>query len=359
MSRIIPLAAGALAAAMLLPATSQVVSAKEYLIRYSDIGANRGPRAAALQVWKKEIEEESKGKLKIKFFWGQSLMKAKATLKGVGSGLAEMGTVIAAYTPADMPVLNYGNVPFNEPDPWIGIRAMQDVRENGKFIRAEEKKNKIRMLFQNVTGPVHLLCGKEQIDTLEKLKGKKIRSIGGYIQLFKSMGAVPVKIGFGELYSALDRGTVDCTVNYTVFVKSYKHYEVAKHLMMAYMGQSIGYGGAINLKYYNSLPDDLRGILDRASDRYMDNYGKNLIDDAKAAAKEMAAGIDGKVLNFVDIPKAELAKWAEYAKPIGATLLGKMKHMSEAERAEFAASFDAAIAKYRKIKAEKGYPWER
>ena len=131
MSRIIPLAAGALAAAMLLPATTQVVSAKEYLIRYSDIGANRGPRAAALQVWKKEIEEESKGKLKIKFFWGQSLMKAKATLKGVGSGLAEMGTVIAAYTPADMPVLNYGNVPFNEPDPWIGIRAMQDVRENG------------------------------------------------------------------------------------------------------------------------------------------------------------------------------------------------------------------------------------
>ena len=50
MSRIIPLAAGALAAAMLLPATSQVVSAKEYLIRYSDIGANRGPQAAALQV---------------------------------------------------------------------------------------------------------------------------------------------------------------------------------------------------------------------------------------------------------------------------------------------------------------------
>ena len=172
MSRIIPLAAGALAAAMLLPATTQVVSAKEYTIRYTDIGANRGPRAAALQVWKKEIEEESKGKLKIKFFWGQSLMKAKATLKGVGSGLAEMGTVIAAYTPADMPVLNYGNVPFNEPDPWIGIRAMQDVRENGKFIRAEEKKNKIRMLFQNVTGPVHLLCGKEQIDTIEKLKGK-------------------------------------------------------------------------------------------------------------------------------------------------------------------------------------------
>ena len=36
-----------------------------------------------------------------------------------------------------------------------------------------------------------------------------------------------------------------------------------------------------------------------------------------------------------------------------------MKHMSEAERAEFADSFKAAVAKYRKIKADKGYPWER
>ena len=359
MSRFIPLAAGALAAAMLLPATTHVVSAKEYLIRYSDIGANRGPRAAALGVWKDEIEKESKGQLKIKFFWGQSLMKAKATLKGVGSGLAEMGTVIGAYTPADMPVLNYGNVPFNEPDPWVGIRAMQDLRENGKHLRAEETKNRIRMLFQNVTGPVHLLCGKEQIDTLEKLKGKKIRAIGGYIQLFKSMGAVPVKIGFGELYSALDRGTVDCTVNYTVFVKSYKHYEVAKHLMLAGMGQSIGYGGAINLKFYNGLPQNLKDILSKASDRYMDNYGKNLIEDSKAAAKEMAAGIDGKVLNFVEIPQSELDRWASHSKKIGATLLGKMKHMSEAERSKHAADFDAAVAKYRKIKADKGYPWER
>ena len=157
----------------------------------------------------------------------------------------------------------------------------------------------------------------------------------------------------------MDRGTVDCTVNYTVFVKSYKHYEVAKHLMLAGMGQSIGYGGAINLKFYNNLPQDLRNILDKASDRYMDNYGKNLIEYSKTAAKEMSAGIDGKVLNFVEMPQAELDRWAEYAKPIGAALLGKMKHMSEAERAEFADSFKAAVAKYRKIKAEKGYPWER
>ena len=359
MSKFIPIAAGALAAVLLLPAAPQVADAKDYIIRYSDIGGNKGPRAAALNVWAKEIEEQSKGQMKIKFFWGQSLIKAKATLKGVSSGLAEMGTIIPAYTPADTPVGNYGNIPFNEADPWIGMRAHHDVRINGKHLQAEDKRNGIKMLFTNVTGPVQLLCGKEQIDTLEKIKGKKIRAIGGYIELFKSMGAVPVKIGFGELYSALDRGTVDCTINYTPYVKSYKHYEVTKYLMLAKMGQSIGYGGGINLKFYNGLPQDMKDILLAASDRYMDNYAKNLLDYSKEARETMTAGIDGKKLTIVEMPDAELAKWAEFAKPIASKLLGKMRKLSEAERNEFAARYASTMAKYRKIQEEKGYPWAR
>jgi TRAP-type transport system periplasmic protein len=357
MSRFIPIAAGALAAVMLLPAAPQVADAKDYIIRYSDIGGNKGPRAAALNVWAEAIEKRSNGQMKIKFFWGQSLMKSKATLKGVGSGLAEMGTIIAAYTPADMPVFNYGNVPFNERDPWVGIRAMHDVRVNGTHLQAEDKKNKIKMLFTNATGPVQLLCGSEQIDTLEKLKGKKIRAIGGYIQLFKEMGAVPVKIGFGELYSALDRGTVDCTINYTPYVKSYKHYEVTKHLMLANMGQSIGYGGAINLKFFNGLPKNLQDILLKASDEYMDNYAKNLLDFSKEARASMSAGIDGKKLNIVEMPDAELKRWADYSGNIATALLGKMTNLSEAERQAFAKKVDDTMDKYRKTLKEKGYPW--
>ena len=194
---------------------------------------------------------------------------------------------------------------------------------------------------------------------LEKLKGKKIRAIGGYIQLFKSMGAVPVKIGFGELYSALDRGTVDCTINYTPYVKSYKHYEVTKYLMLANMGQSIGYGGGINLKFYNNLPKNLQDILLKASDEYMDNYAKNLLDYSKEARDTMSAGIDGKKLNIIKISDAELKRWAKFAGPIADGLLGKMKKLSDAERKEFASRYAKTMEKYRNIKKEKGYPWAR
>ena len=57
MSKYALLAGGALAAAMLLPVAPQTADAKNYAIRYSDIGSNRGPRAAALNVWADEIAE--------------------------------------------------------------------------------------------------------------------------------------------------------------------------------------------------------------------------------------------------------------------------------------------------------------
>ena len=56
MSKFIPIAAGALAAVLLLPAAPQVANAKDYIINYSDIGGNKGPRAAALNVWAKAVE---------------------------------------------------------------------------------------------------------------------------------------------------------------------------------------------------------------------------------------------------------------------------------------------------------------
>ena len=173
------------------------------------------------------------------------------------------------------------------------------------------------------------------------------------------MGAVPVKIGFGELYSALDRGTVDCTINYTPYVKSYKHYEVTKHLMLANMGQSLGYGGAINIKYFNGLPDNLQKIILAASDQFMDDYAKNLLDYSKEARESMSAGINGKKLNIVEIPNKELDRWAMHSKDIGKGLLAKMKGLSKDQRKAFASRVDSTILKYRKLLAEKGYPWDR
>ena len=103
--------------------------AKQYELRYSDIGPPRGPRAKALMWWAEQLQRRSAGDLKIKFFWSQSLVKGKATLKAVGTGISDMGTVVGVYNPAELPVWNYSNTPFLHSDAWVGMRTWYELRK--------------------------------------------------------------------------------------------------------------------------------------------------------------------------------------------------------------------------------------
>ncbi|MDA1101699.1 MAG: C4-dicarboxylate TRAP transporter substrate-binding protein [Proteobacteria bacterium] len=327
-----------------------------YELRYSDIGPPRGPRAEALKWWASELEKRSGGDIKINFFWSQSLIKAKATMKAVGSGLSETGTILGVYTPAELPVWNYANTPFLHTDAWIGMRTWHELRQSSALLKQETDKQKVTILFNNTTGPVQLLMAKTPVTSVADLQGKKIRATGGWTHLFQTLGAVPVKIGFGELYAALDRGTIDGTVNYTPFVKSYKHYEVAAHLTEANMGQLLGYGGGINTKLFNSMPKTVQDILVKTSDEYMDVYAKMYMADSDAAKKAMSAGIDGKTVTFYQLSSSERAKWVAAAASFKTDWIAKMTEQGK-DAGAFLAKFDKIHAKYQKIVAEKGYPW--
>ncbi|MDP6023826.1 MAG: C4-dicarboxylate TRAP transporter substrate-binding protein [Alphaproteobacteria bacterium] len=349
---------GAIAAAAFFatPISIQSAEAKVYNLRYADIGPPRGPRAAALMWWADELEKRSGGDIKIKFFWSQSLVKGKATMKAVGSGLSDMGTILGVYSPAELPIWNFSNTPFLVSDTWVGMRTWHELRQVSPELNNETNRQKITILFNNTTGPVQLLSTKSPITSIADLKGKKIRATGGWTHLFKALGAVPVKIGFGELYAALDRGTIDGTVNYTPYVKSYKHYEVASHLTEASMGQLLGYGGGINTKLFKSMPKKLQDILVKTSDEYMDVYAKNYITDSDAAKKAMTAGIDGRKVMFHQLSSDERAKWQAAAASFEKDWIAKMTKKG-VDAAGFIAKFDKIHAKYKKIVADKGYPW--
>ncbi len=350
---------GAIAATALLAAPVGISSAdaKVYNLRYADIGPPRGPRAAALMWWADELKSRSGGDINIKFFWSQSLVKGKATMKAVGSGLSDMGSVLGIYTPAEFPVWNYSNTPFLHKDAWIGMRTWFELRQQNADLRKETDRQNITILANNTAGPVHLLMAKSPVKSIAELKGKKIRTTGGWTHLFKALGAVPVKIGFGELYAALDRGTIDGTVNYTPFVKSYKHYEVASHLTEISMGQVLGYGIGINTKTLNGMPKKLRDIMVQTSNEYMDVYAKGYMEDSVQAKKQLTAGIDGRKVQFHQLNAGEREKMEAASAVFKKEWIAKVtKKGVDAEA--FIAQFDAIRAKYAKIVADKGYPWE-
>ncbi|MAL77757.1 MAG: hypothetical protein CMN55_01380 [Sneathiella sp.] len=329
----------------------------EYNIRFSELGPPRGARAEAIQWWASEIEKRTNGEVKVEFFWSQSLTKGKDTLRAVGTGLADAGTIMGIYNPAEVPVWSYGNLPFVSGDSWVALRTWHELKETMPELQEEMKNNNVRILINYTTGPSDLIS-KFPIKSADDIKGKKIRATGAYMNLISNLGAVPVNTGFGEVYQAMDRGTVDGAAIYLFAAHAYKLYEVGSYITEVNMGQVPGYGAGINLDLWESMPENIRQTITEVSNEFADYYGELLIKDIDDSRAEMQAGIDGKVVEVSVLDEAEREKWKEAANEF---IVDWKKRVSEKglDPQSIIDQVNATTAKYEKELEEKGYPWTR
>lgn len=338
-------------------ATSAFAEA-EFKLTFADFGADRGPRAAVLDWWANEVRTRTDGRVEIDFFWSGSLLKTQDILQGVRGGVADMGTVIATATPAELPLYSFGSFPLNEADSWVGVNAWWELHKTSKHLQAEMADNNVKMLLQNVGGANQLVCRTGTPRTAADFAELKIRTAGQLQDFFEEVGSTVISVPTGDVYTALDRGLIDCSTFGLPFVKSYKFYEVADTIVLANLSNSYQYGTVINLDTWNSLPNDIQKILLELADEYTAEIGKSIVKAISTAEEELTTGIDGHTLQLVSVDEEEYATWKKFigtAMPAYRERSGKPDDVLD----EFIAHHDAVVAKYRAELDEKGYPWER
>lgn len=102
-----------------------------------------------------------------------------------------------------------------------------------------------------------LFC-RRPITGLEDLKGLKVRTNGpSASDLIKSYGGQPVSLAFGEVYTALERGTVDCGITGSGSGNGVKWPEVTTHLYTMPVSWSTA-GYFVNLAWWNKLDPAIR-----------------------------------------------------------------------------------------------------
>ena len=113
------------------------------------------------QWWAQELEKRTNDRIKIQFFWMESLVKWKDMLQGVGSGIADLGTPAATYHPSDFPLLMViDNMPYNTTDYWASMMAVIDTVRNDPDLVAEFKKANITYVAPYCSGEFQFLCRK-------------------------------------------------------------------------------------------------------------------------------------------------------------------------------------------------------
>ena len=339
----------------LLPASA----AAETKLRYVEGSPNRGAKAIALTEFGERLSEATGGQLAVEFHWGGALLKWPAILSGVSVGTAEMGTLIAAYSPKELTALRIGDLPIGESgDAWVGSRAMHELMTtNAEMIEALAKQNVVYLGAVHTTAG-QVMCKGANISSVADLKGKKVRGAGVYSQALSDLGATSVSLTFGDVYQSLDSGLLDCSQVYLYTIDPYKFWEVVDQILVADWGQVVGIAAGINKDAWEELPEDQRQALKEAGEFFSDRQAQLLIEEHQAAYDALENNKYGKPVQLIHASAEDRAALAEVSEKY---IQAWMNDFS-AEGYNPQAAMDQyreLLAKYTKERDEKGYPWKR
>jgi TRAP-type mannitol/chloroaromatic compound transport system, periplasmic component len=208
------------------------------------------------------ITEMSGGRLKVKVYGAKELVPAFEVFDAVSRGTAEMGHASAYYWKGKVPEAQFfSTMPFGmtaqEMNGWIYYGGGQQLWD-----KAYEPFGVLGRPAGNTGVQMGGWFNKE-INSLEDLKGLKMRIPGLGGEVLKRLGGTPVNLPGGELFTALTSGTIDATE----WVGPYNDlafglYKAAKYYYYpGFHEPGTILEALINRKAFEELPRDLQSIV--------------------------------------------------------------------------------------------------
>jgi TRAP-type transport system periplasmic protein len=265
-----------------------------------------------------EIEKRTNGRVKVVYYAGETLVKAAWTYDAVIKGITDIGHCSVGYTQGQFPLLEVFSVP-------IGVSSGYQASMLGNaFIDKFKPKelNEVHFLYSTCVSPSIMHTSKKPINTLEDLKGLKIRVQGPAEAIVTALGATPVALPVTETYEAVQKGLVDGVLLPMESLINYRMAEVTTYTTKNYGAATTSIGMYLmNKQKWDSLPPDVQKIFTEVSKQYAEIEAR-LWNDMDKEGEEFALKKGHK---FISVTKDETAKWAERIKPAQDKYLAKMK----------------------------------
>ncbi|WP_432407230.1 DctP family TRAP transporter solute-binding subunit [Wukongibacter sp. M2B1] len=292
--------------------TTTKVDSKEIVIKVGHIEAeDRSTHKACLE-FEKYVEEQSDGKVDVQIYPNGQLGGDREMTEGVALGTLQMTlpatsvltTYDAKFGILDMPfIFNNEHAGFAALDGELGTKLNECLPPVGLY-----------NFGYNYNGARNISNNVRPINEPNDLKGIKMRVMESpvYIDLFKYLGANATPMGFGEVFTGLQQGTIDGQENGASLVYATKFYEVQKYYSLT--GHTYGFLAVlINDSFYNELPDDIRKIVSEGAEKYLIDYQRNLeIEDNEKYIKKLKD--EGMEVNAITPENQE--KFVEALKPM-------------------------------------------
>jgi len=254
-------------------------------------------------VWEpmlEELKKKSGNKITSTMFAGGALGKAPEHYDIVAKGLSDMGYFTATFTPGRFPLSDVLSLAV-----WVDGKDLATDIGNAMYERILHREFPgVKMVELN--GCIQsFLWTKKPVRSLADTKGLKVRSPGGHqTNYIKALGAEPVFMPLGDVYLAMETGTVDGLVTCPPMILAFKLHEVAKHGVVATFG-CVTEGVIMNQDSWKKVPDDQKRIVETVTHNPFRTSGGLTREVYKTMMKE----ITEKGVTLYTLPSDEAERW--------------------------------------------------
>lgn len=304
--------AGVLAATGWLSATTSSLAQEVTLRLHQFLPAQANVPKLVLDPWADKIEADSGGRIKIERYPAMQLGGTPPQLiDQARDGIVDIVWTLPGSTPGRFPSTEVFELPFIMTNAEATSRAYWDLFE--KYMKDTEFKD-VHVIGAWVHGP-GVIHSNNPIEKLEDMAGKKIRAPTRIINaLLGELGATPVGMPVPAITESLSKGVIDGAVIPWEVVPSLKVHELVDN-HTEFGGDHALYTTtfvlAMNKAKYDSLPDDLKKVLDENSGQEFAAFAGRTQAGADAPSRELAEGN-----NIITLDEAEVERWKAAAQPV-------------------------------------------
>jgi TRAP-type C4-dicarboxylate transport system substrate-binding protein len=274
--------------------------AAEYTLTYASPYPPTHPFSKADIDWMNWVEQASQHRIGFRPYWSGSLLSSDMSMEEIRHGLADIGLITPIYTRggAHMQRVQAGF--------YGGVKTLQDQVTvydclAARFPQLTHETEGLRVLAVQGGNFPGLLTRTRPVRSLADLKGLRLRAQTDAIDVLRQLGADPVNMPMGEVYSALAKGVIDGVVAPADTIKSLHFAEVAHHFTTLRLSRGAYPARAMSERAWDRLPPDLQALLARSKPVWEAALAKQIL-----AAEQ--AGIDyaaGHKVEMIPLPAAE------------------------------------------------------
>jgi C4-dicarboxylate-binding protein DctP len=274
------------AAAAICMAQGTAMAQSPIVIKFSHVVANDTPKGKGAIKFKELAEHYTNGKVKVEVYPNSQLFKDKEEIEALQLGSVQMlAPSTAKFAPLGAKEFESLDLPWLFADEGVYDKAMKGVAGKWLFKKLEAKGISGLAYWDN---GFHMVSANRPLINPSDFQGLKIRISGSKIadQYFRVLGSIPQIMAFSEVYQALQTGVVDGCENTPSNYLTQKFHEVQKHITVSYHAH-LQYAVIVNLKFWNGLPADVRGQLDKAMAEATDYTNSIAIKENEDALAEI------------------------------------------------------------------------